>query len=88
MSKELNPPQASLHDRIIHYIPLVSSLVSLLNRNYPILANHLIWIELSFAARRLESSGGRSLHNERASSKLPDAVNWTIYNGQVKYLTS
>ena len=36
---------------------------------------HLIWIELSFADRRLESSGGSNLHRASASSKLPDAVN-------------
>ena len=39
---------------------------------------HLIWIDCSFAARRLESSGGSSLHKANASSKLPDAVNCTI----------
>lgn len=35
-------------------------------------------IELSFAARRVESSGGSSLHKAKASSKSPDAVNCTI----------
>lgn len=44
------------------------------------MAFNLIWIEPSFAARRLKSSGGRSLHSDKASSKLPEAVNWTICN--------
>jgi hypothetical protein len=35
-------------------------------------------IELSFAARKFESSGGSSLHNASASSNSPDAVNCTI----------
>lgn len=47
---------------------------------------NLKWIEPSFAARRFESSGGRSLHNDSASSKLPAAVNCTIWNEIVKSL--
>lgn len=39
---------------------------------------YLICIELSFAARKLESSGGSSLHRANASSKSPEAVNCTI----------
>jgi len=37
-----------------------------------------MWIELSFAARKFESSGGSSLHNASASSNSPEAVNCTI----------
>lgn len=39
---------------------------------------YLTCIELSLAARRDESSGGSSLHKDKAPSKSPEAVNCTI----------
>lgn len=41
-----------------------------------------MWMASSLEARKAASSDGNSLHKARASSKFPEAANWTTYTGK------